>query len=89
MEMELIGKYLQNRDRENPAEPTVLRDDRGFLFYAPIVITMPLCLNCHGRREADIQPEVLLAIQELYPDDMATGFAMNDLRGLFRISFPD
>jgi hypothetical protein len=40
----------------------------------------PTCLTCHGR---DIQPEVLDQVARLYPDDHATGFALDDLRGWF------
>jgi hypothetical protein len=32
-------------------------------------------------------PEVSQALQKLYPDDAATGFAIGDLRGAFRVEF--
>ena len=46
---------------------------------SPLHIGAP-CLNCHGARE-DIAPDVLTVIDELYPDDRATGYAESQLRG--------
>jgi hypothetical protein len=38
------------------------------------------CLTCHGPTESIPEP-VRVALRELYPQDEATGFAENDLRG--------
>lgn len=62
--------------------------DGGTIFYAPIVITNPLCLNCHGEPAKEIAADTLAAISKRYPKDQATGFKMNDVRGLWRIEFP-
>lgn len=43
------------------------------------------CLACHGR---DIDPEVRAAIDALYPEDRATGFAAGDIRGAFSLTRP-
>jgi len=40
------------------------------------------CQMCHGPVEA-IDPEVLAAIHEVYPDDEAVGYVDGDLRGWF------
>ena len=57
-------------------------------FYAPIVITNPLCLQCHGIAGQDIPPAVAALVQTLYPQDQATGFKLGDLRGTWRVDFP-
>jgi len=41
-----------------------------------------LCLNCHGD---SLQPEVKKAIAERYPDDMATGYSLGQIRGAFSL----
>ncbi|PWQ96599.1 Tll0287-like domain-containing protein [Leucothrix pacifica] len=42
--------------------------------------TGSLCLTCHG---SELKPEVSAKLNELYPDDKATGFKEGDLRGAF------
>ena len=56
--------------------------DNG-VFYAPIT-TNSMCLQCHGS-EKDIKPETLAKIKSLYPNDNATGYQENELRGLMVI----
>lgn len=50
--------------------------------YYPIT-TNDMCLKCHGRPNADITPAALARIKTLYPHDEATGYATNQLRGIF------
>jgi len=42
-----------------------------------------LCLNCHGD---SLQPEVKQALAERYPDDMATGYSLGQIRGAFSLT---
>ena len=56
--------------------------DNG-VFYAPIT-TNNMCLQCHGS-EKDIKPETLAKIKSLYPNDKATGYKENEMRGLMVI----
>jgi hypothetical protein len=57
-------------------------------FFAPIVLNNELCLGCHGRAGRDIDSETLAILQKLYPQDEATGFALGELRGAWRIDIP-
>ncbi|MGD2067972.1 MAG: DUF3365 domain-containing protein, partial [Gemmatimonadota bacterium] len=52
-------------------------------FYAPLRIA-PLCVNCHGPRDA-LAPGVAEILDAEYPDDRATGYRPGDLRGLVRV----
>jgi cytochrome c553 len=45
--------------------------------------TAPLCLQCHGET---IAPAVAKKIEELYPEDKATGFREGDIRGAFVVT---
>ena len=56
--------------------------DNG-VFYAPIT-TNSMCLQCHGS-EKDIKQTTLAKIKSLYPNDKATGYQENELRGLMVI----
>lgn len=53
------------------------------VFYAPIT-TNAMCLQCHGT-EKDIKPDVMAKIKSLYPQDKATGYKENEIRGLMVI----
>ncbi len=57
-----------------------------FRFYKPLLVS-ELCLTCHGSRE-DMDPKVVSLLGELYPEDLATGYAVGDFRGLIRVSIP-
>ena len=50
--------------------------------YYPIT-TQAMCLQCHGNPESDIAPETLSAIERFYPEDLATGYGENELRGIW------
>ena len=43
----------------------------------------PLCLTCHGEQ---LSPPVFEALQKHYPDDMATGYSLGQIRGSFSLS---
>lgn len=53
--------------------------DGGSGYVEPILV-QPLCLTCHGKA---IAPDVQARIAELYPEDQATGFDVDDLRGVW------
>lgn len=84
---------LRNPDNQPPewAEDHVASDSEDQLVVlsaddtvgtaVPIHLAAP-CANCHGHKDqlAEGVPE---ALEELYPDDRATGFDKGDLRGWF------
>lgn len=72
--------------REEPGPKVSLSDDGTAVVRLPIVINNPICLNCHGGDE--VAGETRRVLSELYPDDEATGYSMDDLRGIWRIELP-
>ena len=56
-------------------------------YYQPISIGSGACLLCHGDPEGQIAPETMSMIRKLYPGDLATGYALNDFRGVWKITF--
>lgn len=55
-------------------------------FYYPI-LTNEMCLQCHGVKNDVIKPETLAMLSELYPEDKATGYQDNEVRGIWSIIF--
>ena len=64
--------------RDGLPEGVALRMMRGIATEAP-------CLACHGK---DVAEPVRAAIDQRYPDDHATGFAVGDLRGALWVEVP-
>lgn len=57
-----------------------------YRFYKPLTVAPP-CLNCHGSAE-EIDPAVQAILEDRYPEDLATGYALGDFRGVVRVSVP-
>jgi hypothetical protein len=52
--------------------------------YAKAIRIKPVCLNCHGA-ETDIRASVKKVLAKHYPNDVATGYKVGDLRGAFSV----
>lgn len=64
-----------------------LRDENDkYIGYYPI-LTNQMCLQCHGTPQKDIDESTLNKIAELYPDDKATGYGINELRGIWVVEW--
>jgi copper chaperone CopZ len=61
-------------------------EDGTVKFYAPIT-TNSMCLQCHGSPEKDIESKVLTALTNLYPEDKAIGYDVNEVRGIWSITY--
>jgi hypothetical protein len=82
---ELLTRWEQ-RLREGkplPSHELVAISESSTRFYRPIRVQQ-LCLTCHGDSSA-FTPELTAILAERYPDDLATGYQENDLRGAFRV----
>ena len=66
---------------------TIIQEQNKLVFYKPIKTGLPACLKCHGQPGSDIEPATFDKIQHLYPADLATGYKLNDFRGLWKIEF--
>lgn len=86
-EIALINLYKQNIVDGVALKPTLKEKDGKKWFYKPIV-TNQMCLQCHGEKD-NIKPEVTKAILELYPEDAATGYVENQVRGMFKVEIQD
>ena len=75
-------------DIKNNIEPKPIVDqiNSKVLVYYPIS-TNTMCLQCHGKPNQDIKKPTLTKIANLYPNDKATGYGVNEIRGIWSITF--
>ncbi|MCB9226715.1 MAG: DUF3365 domain-containing protein [Chitinophagales bacterium] len=64
------------------ATPKVFEENGKMVGYYPIT-TNAMCLQCHGNIGTDINEKTLAAINQHYPNDKATGYASDELRGIW------
>lgn len=88
-ESNLYKSYVFQYINGQQMEPTIGWDDKGRpVFYQPI-FTGKVCLNCHGKPDIDIKPEVMEKLAQFYPDDKAIDFKHKEIRGMWAITFPE
>lgn len=66
---------------------TIIAEGANLIYYKPIRTAMPACLKCHGMPGTDIEKSTAEKLEKLYPNDLATGYKLNDFRGLWKIEF--
>jgi len=75
--LKYLEKFHKKSINDNYIIVNIDEHRKGFL--KPI-ITLPLCLKCHGR---SIDSNLSKEIFSRYPNDKATGFSGGDIRGFF------
>lgn len=85
-ELEYISVYKKVLKNGEEPKPIIVERGEKVNFYYPI-ITNNMCLKCHGTPGQDIQPKTIQRIQQLYPKDKATGYDVNEVRGMWSITF--
>jgi len=85
-ELQQIEKFKTMLLTKQKMIPFVKEEEKRIIFSAPI-ITDGICLQCHGTVRREMHPAVLKAIKELYPDDKAIGYDVNEVRGIWKITF--
>jgi len=86
MERTLLDAYVYNQEQGLSLTDNVQKlDEAVFLYNKPIVIKNALCLNCHGKKGETLSDETLLQLVKLYPNDEATGYHINDFRGMWSV----
>ena len=65
------------------------REGSRYVYYQPIPLRMTTCLKCHGEPEKEVAKPTLSLLAERYPEDQALHYALGDLRGAWKITFPE
>lgn len=87
-EHKLFDDWQQSIQNNNEPAAVVLHDGDNRIWYQAIRLSSPNCLRCHGAPGKDILAADYDKIMAAYPDDKASGFALGDLRGAWKIIFP-
>ncbi|UTW67674.1 DUF3365 domain-containing protein [bacterium SCSIO 12643] len=81
-ELEYLLAKKQALKEGKSIAPQLQKIDGKMVGYYPIT-TNKMCLQCHGLPDQNIQPEVQQKLNSLYPNDAATGYGENELRGIW------
>lgn len=68
---------------------TVLVAQGKTTYYKSIRLGMPACIKCHGVPNEDINEATLSVLNQRYPNDLATGYKLEDFRGAWKVVFSD
>lgn len=79
-ELKSIGKLTDTTEYFEVVNKAGVKNVR---YLKPIIVQAP-CLGCHGA-ENNIVPDVKSILNVKYPEDKATGYQMDDLRGAISI----
>lgn len=77
-----IAKSKEFLEKGEHVKPEMTEINGRMVGYYPI-ITNQLCLQCHGGQGEEVISETLLQIEDLYPNDQAIGYKVNELRGIW------
>lgn len=79
-----FGFLNRKKKLEKEYFEVVKEGDQEYLRYMKPLVTIPLCMNCHGPNE-NIPSEINAILKEKYPTDKATGFLAGDIRGAISV----
>lgn len=85
-ELKQIETFKKQLGNNLEIEPIVTENNNKIHVYYPIV-TNDMCLQCHGTPNETIKKETLNRLEHLYPKDKAIGYDINEIRGVWSISF--
>jgi hypothetical protein len=87
LDEQVIQSYQQQLSEGQELQPHLEFIDSTIIFYSPILILNPVCLQCHGLPGSSMDTKTDDFIKAKYPDDKAIGYKLGDLRGVFRVTF--
>ena len=85
-ELQYIETFKQIIAAEDALKPIVKESDTKVQVYYPI-LTNAMCLQCHGEPNKNIAAATLKKLTILYPRDKAIGYDVNEVRGIWRVTF--
>jgi len=85
-ELEYIQVFKNNIKNNEESTPIVVESSNQVNVYYPIA-TNGMCLQCHGTPNEQISGATIASLKTLYPNDMAVGYDINEIRGIWNVSF--
>ena len=71
---------------QEEVKPIVEETGNRVQFYMPIT-TNSMCLQCHGTPNKELKADTYKTIKGLYPNDKAIGYDVDEVRGIWSITF--
>lgn len=84
-ELNYIENYKKSIANQVSPEPLVINSGTDIKVYYPLV-TNAVCLQCHGKA-SNIEARTRKKLTILYPKDKALDYDVNELRGIWRVTF--
>ncbi len=85
-ELEHIKTFKQVIANNEEPNPIVIELDNKVKVFYPIK-TNTMCLQCHGEPNETIEKSTLKRLAILYPNDKAIGYDINEVRGIWSLTF--
>jgi hypothetical protein len=87
-EMASIEAFIQMINEGRELSPRLIYGEDKVTYHSPLRLVAYTCLSCHGEKSDDIRDDDLMIIDRHYPQDEATGFELDELRGIWSVKFP-
>lgn len=82
---DFVAREAAGEVAKSLSQSEIVEEDGKKVFrFVKAIPTGTPCLNCHGGD--DVKPEVVAKLAEVYPDDAARGFSVDQMRGVFTLS---
>lgn len=85
-ERRTLQKYLNEEIKGEFWEVSTMNGKEALRYYKPLYIEKS-CLQCHGKPNIDVKPEVYNKLVRLY-GDKSFNYKLNDLRGAISVAIP-
>lgn len=85
-EMKVLEYWMTKLNNKEEIKPVYYQFENKTKVMKPIKIIAEMCLNCHGDLNT-MDKDLKEALKKEYPNDMAYGYKLNDLRGAFVAEF--
>ncbi len=86
VELDHIETFKTMIASQEEVKPIVEEKGNTVHFYLPIT-TNSMCLQCHGTLNKELKSDTYKTIKGLYPNDKAIGYDVNQVRGIWSITF--
>jgi len=87
-ELKIIRQFKETLAAGEKPNGDLIATEKGWRVFYPI-ITNQMCLQCHGNKTKDVKRETLEKIAAKYPNDLALGYKINELRGMWVVDLPN
>lgn len=87
IEKQLLEAFQYSAEHNIDVSSSVQQHNEDYYYVKPIY-TKGLCLNCHGNPNEQIASENVEKLNMVYPDDKATGYSIDEFRGMWSIKIP-